>query len=131
MTGANAAFSDSHFACRVQLKHVESAALLLGHAYVETLLVTDMESVCLDLPNANLPPMYDLRKAAKGDALVVATQKAKRAVVIGASVMGLEVAASRLRPEVQFERTIYANAWTPVSGHKVDMALSPAKEWTS
>ena len=36
-----------------------------------------------------------------------------------------------LRAEVEFERTIDANAWMPVPGHEVDMALRQAKERTS
>jgi NADPH-dependent 2,4-dienoyl-CoA reductase/sulfur reductase-like enzyme len=36
-----------------------------------------------------------------------------------------------LRAEVEFERMIDANEWTPISGHEVDMALRQAKERTS
>ena len=58
------------------------------------LLATGAEPVRLDLPGVDLPHVHYLRTAADGEALIAAAQKAKRAVVIGASFIGLEVAAS-------------------------------------
>ncbi len=58
------------------------------------LLATGADPVRLALPGADLPHVHYLRTAAEGDALIAAAQKARHAVVIGASFIGLEVAAS-------------------------------------
>lgn len=64
------------------------------HAYGALLLATGAEPIRLDLPGANLPHVHVLRTMADGDALLARAQTAKRAVVIGSSFIGLEVAAS-------------------------------------
>jgi NADPH-dependent 2,4-dienoyl-CoA reductase/sulfur reductase-like enzyme/nitrite reductase/ring-hydroxylating ferredoxin subunit len=63
-------------------------------SYGMLLLATGAEPIRLNVPGASLPHVHALRTRADSDALIASAAAARRCVVVGASFIGLEVAAS-------------------------------------
>jgi NADPH-dependent 2,4-dienoyl-CoA reductase/sulfur reductase-like enzyme/nitrite reductase/ring-hydroxylating ferredoxin subunit len=63
-------------------------------SYGALLLATGAEPVKLDVPGADLGHVHYLRTLADSRALIAKAEKARRAVIVGASFIGLEVASS-------------------------------------
>src|SRR5690242_6256109 len=74
-----------------RLLHVDGRAPL---AFDALILATGAEPVRLTIPGADLPHVHYLRTLRDSKAIIAAAQRATNAVVVGASFIGLEVAAS-------------------------------------
>ena len=70
-------------------------------SYDKLLLATGAEPIKLPVPGADLPHVHILRSLADSRAIIAAAQNTKRAVVIGASFIGLEAAAALRAREIE------------------------------
>jgi NADPH-dependent 2,4-dienoyl-CoA reductase/sulfur reductase-like enzyme/nitrite reductase/ring-hydroxylating ferredoxin subunit len=73
----------------------------VSFTYDRLLLATGAEPVRLDIPGAKRSHVHTLRSFADCRAIIAAAGTAKKAVVIGASFIGLEVAASLRAREIE------------------------------
>ncbi len=87
-----------HLGARVASLDTANRQVLLAdgscHGYDALLLATGAEAMQLDVPGADLPHVHTLRTLADSRGIAAAAATSKRAVVIGSSFIGLEVASS-------------------------------------
>jgi NADPH-dependent 2,4-dienoyl-CoA reductase/sulfur reductase-like enzyme len=70
-------------------------------AFDKLVLATGAEPIRLDVPGADAPHVHVLRSLANARAIIAKAKHARRAVVVGASFIGLEVAASLRARELE------------------------------
>jgi NADPH-dependent 2,4-dienoyl-CoA reductase/sulfur reductase-like enzyme/nitrite reductase/ring-hydroxylating ferredoxin subunit len=89
---------DLHLGVAVASIELSAKSVLLASgtklAYGALLLATGADPIRLKLPGANLPHVHHLRTLADSRRIVANAATARRAVVVGASFIGLEVAAA-------------------------------------
>ena len=117
---------DLHLGARVAAIDTANRRVQLAdgrhHDYDALLLATGAEPIHLDIPGADLPHVRYLRTLADGRALVADALVAKHAVVIGASFIGLEVAASLRARNINVQvvgtdTTLMKKVLGPEAGH--------------
>ena len=72
-----------------------------SHAYDALLLATGAEPRLLDIPGHDLPHVLTLRSLSDSRAIIALAERAHRAVIMGASFIGLEVAAALRAREIE------------------------------